>query len=352
MKILCCAALAAVVLVLKGPTRVAAAVPDGSIRPKFVVLTTFGEAGNEARAGELGDWVAREHLTKTLSVPGVLAPIYYNDAGLFVMVTGTCNRSGLAMMALGLDRRFDLTHTYWMIAGIAGTDADRASVGSAAWAQWVVDADNVNEVDDHDAPADWPYGILPYGSHAPDQPPGKGDWSQKPMVFHLDPKFVHWAYALTKNVVLRDPPSLQKFAASYVGQPNAQRAPFVLIGDAIGTARYWHGPVLTRWAENWMSMYTGGRGTFVMTDCEDQSIAYALYLLEKASRVDSRRFLVLRTASNYSSPPHGESVVQSLLSGESEGSSVAADSAYRVGAPVARAVINQWSLYRDTLPGS
>jgi purine nucleoside permease len=352
MKILFGAAIGAVFLSITGAAPAGAAVPDGSIRPKFVVLTTFGEAGNEARAGELGDWVAREHLTKTIAVPGVLAPMYYDDTGLFVMVTGTCNRSGLALMALGLDRRFDLSHTYWMIAGIAGADADRASVGSAAWAQWVVDADNVNEVDDHDAPADWPYGILPYGSHAPDQPPGKGDWSQKPMVFQLDPKFVHWAYALTKNVVLRDPPSVQKFAASYVGQPTAQRAPFVLLGDALGTARYWHGPVLTRWAEHWVSMYTKGEGNFVMTDCEDQSIAYALYLLEKASRVDSRRLLVLRTASNYSAPPHGESVVHSLLTGESAGSALAADSDYRVGAPVAHAVIKGWARYRDTIPGN
>jgi purine nucleoside permease len=89
-----------------------------------------------------------------------------------------------------------------------------------------------------------------------------------------------------------------------------------------------------------------------MTDCEDQSIAYALHLLAKANRVDSRRLLVLRTASNYSSPPRGESVVQSLLSGESEGSAVAADSAYRVGAPVAHAVIAHWDLYQNALPGS
>jgi purine nucleoside permease len=66
-------------------------------------------------------------------------------------------------MLLGSDPRLDLTQTYFIMAGIAGVDPNRPSVGSAAWAQWVVDGDNVNEIDGHDAPKEWPYGILPYG---------------------------------------------------------------------------------------------------------------------------------------------------------------------------------------------
>jgi purine nucleoside permease len=346
-----CASLAAlVVLALAGPPAVRASAPP--IRPKIVILTTFEDGADTGdKPGELQYWVERDHLTKTLAVPGVLHPLRYNDRGEYAMVTGTCDRSGLAMMALGLDHRFDLRRTYWMIAAIAGTDPDRASVGSAAWAQWVVDGDNVNEVDDHDAPADWPYGIFPYGSSRPGQPPGPDDWSQKPMAFELDPGLVRWAYDLTKDVPLTDTPATRKFRESYVGQPAAQRPPFVLIGDTLGTARYWHGPRLTRWAENWVAMYTHGRGRFVMTDCEDQSICYALWLLGRAGKVDDRRLLVLRTASNYSAPAHGVSVVQSLLNGESEGTLLALESAYRVGSPVVQAILAHWGRYRDAPPG-
>ena len=184
------------------------------------------------------------------------------------------------------------------------------------------------------------------------EPPGPHDWSQKPMAFALNPGLVEWAYALTRNVALGEMDGTRKFRASYVGQANAQRPPFVLIGDSLGTARYWHGPALTRWAEHWVSMYTGGTGKFVMTDCEDQSIAYAIHLLETAGRVDSQRLLVLRTASNYSAPPHGESVVASLLTGESEGTALAAESAYRVGAPVVHEIVEQWERFRDHPPGS
>ena len=349
MKLPLAAARLAFAVLLFASARIAAADP---LRPKVVILTTFEVGADTGDApGELQYWVEREHLTGSLTVPGVLHPVRCNDAGVYAVVTGTCDRSGLAVMALGLDPRFDLTHTYWMMAGIAGADADRASVGSAAWARWIVDGDNVNEIDGHDAPAAWPFGIFPYGSHAPDEPPGAGDWSQKPMAFELNPKLVEWAYKLTKDVVLSDTPSTQRFRASYVGQPNAQRPPFVLIGDTLGTARYWHGPVLTRWAENWVSMYTGGRGRFVMTECEDQSISYAIYLLGRAGRVDPRRQLVLRTASNYSSPPQGATVLESLLTGESEGTMLAAESAYRVGSPVVHALVEHWDRYRDRIPG-
>jgi purine nucleoside permease len=321
------------------------------IRPKVLVLTTF-EIGSDTgdRPGELQYWVEREKLTGTLDIPGVLHPLRFNDSGVYAMVTGTCNRSGLAMMLLGTDPGLDLTQTYFIMAGIAGVDPDRASVGSAAWAQWVVDGDNVNEVDGHDAPKDWPYGILPYGATHPDEAPGPHDWSQKPMAFQLDPGLVSWAYKLSKDVALSETPELSKYRASYTGYPNAQRLPFILIGDTLGTARYWHGASLTRWAENWCKLYTHGKANFVMTECEDQSIAYALYMLGRAHRVDPRRYLVLRTASNYSEPPPGVTVLDSLLHGEASGELLAVESAYRVGAPVVHELIQHWDRYGTELP--
>jgi purine nucleoside permease len=321
------------------------------IRPKILILTTF-EIGADTgdRPGELQYWVEREHLNGTLDVAGLIHPVRYNDAGVYAMVTGTCNRSGLAMMLLGMDPDFDLRKTYFMMAGIAGVDADRASVGSAAWAQWIVDGDNVNEIDDHDVPQDWPYGILPYGASRPDEVPGKGDWSQKPMAFQLNPGLVAWAYRLSKDVALSSTPELDAYRAKYVGFPNAQRPPFVLLGDTLGTARYGHGPVLTKWAERWCEIYTGGKARFVMTECEDQSIAYALMQLGRAHRVDPSRYLVLRTASNYSQPPPGVDLLHNLHSGEASGTTLAAESAYRVGSPIVHSLVQHWDLYESSLP--
>src|ERR1700693_1138738 len=73
---------------------------DDPIRPKDLILTTF-EIGSDTgdRPGELQYWVEREKLTGTLDIPGVLHPLRFNDSGVYAMVTGTCNRSGLAMMS-------------------------------------------------------------------------------------------------------------------------------------------------------------------------------------------------------------------------------------------------------------
>ena len=211
-------------------------------RPKVVILTTF-ETGNDTgdKPGEFQYWVEREKLDHSIQVPGLQHPVRYNDAGVFGVVTGTCDRSGLGLMALGLDPRFDLSRTYWLTAAIAGVDAGEASVGSAAWARWIVDGDNVNEIDDHDTPPDWPYGILPYGAHRPDEVPAKGDWSEKPMAFELDAALVDWAYHLTHDVALPDSPEAQKFRAAYKDQAGGPTSAF-----RAGRRHAGHGPLLAR----------------------------------------------------------------------------------------------------------
>ena len=77
------------------------------------------------------------------------------------MVSGTTLvNSSASMMALGLDPRFDLSHAYILINVIAVVDPNIASIGSAAWASYVVN-DVAREIDPREAPADWPYGIFP-----------------------------------------------------------------------------------------------------------------------------------------------------------------------------------------------
>jgi purine nucleoside permease len=75
------------------------------------------------------------------------------------------------IMALGLDPRFDFTHAYWIVAGIAGGSPDRVSLGSAAWARWVVDGDLGYEIDAREIPPDWTTGYVPLRKSKPFDPP-------------------------------------------------------------------------------------------------------------------------------------------------------------------------------------
>lgn len=77
------------------------------------------------------------------------------------------------------------------------------------------------------------------------------------------------------------------------------------MGETLGSVRYWHGPGRTQWARDWVKLWTGGKGQFVMTNMESQSLAGAMATAARQGLVDPARVLVLRTGSNPSMPPRG-----------------------------------------------
>lgn len=320
---------------------------------KVVIVTTF-EVGNDTgdRPGEFQYWVEREHLDRTLPFPGGVRDLRANaDGSVLGIVTGmTIGPSAASIMALGLNPRFDLTHAYWLLAGIGGVDPNVASVGSAAWARWVV-TDIRQEMDPREAPPDWPYGIFAVGAlRAGEAPNPARVWGTEPRAYPLNAGLADWAFHRTEHVALLDTPQVAEFRATYTGYPNAQRPPFVLEGDTLASDSYWHGRILTQWAEDWVRIHTHGQGRFAMTDMEDSGIAEALERLDKMHRADFRRFLVLRTASNYSMQAPGHSAAESITA-PYIGGIPALEAAWRVGSPVVHALVSGWAQYRDHLPG-
>ena len=133
---------------------------------KVVVLTTFesgASAGNGQGSGEFVHWANRLPLTHAMNVPGVEGRVLYSDDGVLGVVTGMRARPRESVTALILDPDLDLSRAYWIVAGIAGVDPRAGSIGSAAWARWVVDADAIFEMDDREIPRGWPEGFGPWG---------------------------------------------------------------------------------------------------------------------------------------------------------------------------------------------
>ncbi len=60
-----------------------------------------------------------------------------------------------------MDRRFDFSKAYWLMAGIGGGDPHDVSLGSAVWAEHVIDGDLGYEIDAREIPKDWPTGMVP-----------------------------------------------------------------------------------------------------------------------------------------------------------------------------------------------
>ncbi|MEK9820847.1 MAG: purine nucleoside permease, partial [Gammaproteobacteria bacterium] len=253
-------------------------------------------------------------------------------------------------MALGNDPRFDLSNAYWLIAGIAGADPEDASLASAAWAEYVVDGDLIHEIEGREIPEDWPYGKMTLSGTRPNE--RKPHSTDEVVVFKLQPSLVQWAYELTKDTPIPDGPEITAFRQQFDGYPNAVKAPFVLIGDAMGSSTYWHGDIFNRWANDWVKLYSEDQGNFVMTAMEDNGTATALLRLDRAGRVDSNRLLVLRTASNYSTPPPGESASWHISADYVLGGRPAIESAYQVGSRVLDEILANWKTYKDELPGS
>jgi purine nucleoside permease len=273
------------------------------------------------------------------------------DHTVLGMVSGTTLVNATAsMMALGLDPRFDLTHAYFLINGIAGVDPHAASIGSAAWARFVV-GDVTRLIDEREAPADWPYGFFPVGAHSPTEdkvpmPP----WFRSNL-YQLNLGLVDWAYAQTKNLKLKDEPAVAAFRAEYTGYPEAQRPPFVLEGESFASDYYWHGKLLTQFAEDWVKRWTDGKGRFVMTEMEDSGFMEALERLDRMHRVDGQRVMVLRAGSNYSMPRPGHTAAESLTM-PYVGKNVAIESAWLCGSTVMHKLLGEWGTWQSKVPGN
>jgi purine nucleoside permease len=88
---------------------------------------------------------------------------------------------------------------------------------------------------------------------------------------------------------------------------------------------------------------------------EDSGTLLSLTFLAKAGRVDLQRVLVLRAASDFDSPPPGMTAAEGLARnkiGLYAGYLPALEAAWRVGHPVVKSLTENWTKYRDQLPGS
>jgi purine nucleoside permease len=322
-----------------------------AIEVKVVVVAMF-EIGADTGdvAGEFQLWRERQKLTQRFPFAHH-HDLYFNpETGVLGMVTGMgTTNAATAAMALGLDPRFNLSKAYWLVAGIAGVDPADASIGSAAWAEYLVDGDLSHEIDAREIPTDWPTGYFARNSrkpYDPNKPKPDGE------MLRLNPALTEWAYQLSRNTKLDDTASLQETRGKFVGYPNAQKPPFVMKGDNLAAMTFWHGKILNEWADRWVNYWTEGKGNFVTSAMEDTGTFQALTYLHPTGKVNKDRVMVLRTASNYTMPPPGMSAAEHLLKENDgyAGLTASVEAAYRVGSVVVDEIVTKWAVYKDRTP--
>ncbi len=330
------------------------------IEIKVVVINMF-EAGADTGdvPGEYQYWVEREHLDTIMPFPQGYHNLRMNSHnGVLGLLTGVGTaKAAASVMALGLDPRFDLTHAYFLVAGIGGIDPAAGSLASAVWSDWIVDGDLGYEIDAREIPHDtpeqralWTTGYVPLRRSVPYEQPLT---PENNVAYRLNPTLVDWAFALTKDVVLPDSLQLKDLRMQFEGD-TAHRPPFVLRGDNLSASTFWHGKLMNQWARDWVKYLTGGQGTYAICGMEDTGTMQSLTFLSNAHRVDLSRVLILRTASNFDLPRTGLTAAESIAEtkiGHYSAYLPSLDTAYRVGHIVVDSIVDHWSEDRDRLPG-
>lgn len=115
-------------------------------------------------------------LAQNISVPG-LSPLFPEvhctaDGDVCQVVTGESEiNAASTISALVLSPKFDLTKSYFLVAGIAGVNPKVATLASVTFAKYAVQVALQYEFDMRDIPDNFTTGYIPFGVDAPDEYP-------------------------------------------------------------------------------------------------------------------------------------------------------------------------------------
>ena len=311
------------------------------LAPKVVVITMFG--------GEAKPWVEGEPLTRKIAVLGLskaFPEVSCTDGGLCVMTTGMgYANAASSISAFIYSGKFDLSKTYFLIAGIAGVDPASGTLGSAHWARYAIDGGLQNEIDARQMPAAWSTGYVAIGAGAPAQ---KADLRYGSEIYRLNEDLLQAAYALTKDAPLADGEAAKAYRARYGSAPAAS-PPAVTICDTVSSDTWWHGSKLGAAMQAWAKLVTDGGADPCTTQQEDNATLTALKRGSDAQLLDFNRVALLRTASNFDREAPGQTAVESLTA-RSGGYLPAVQNAYRVGGGLAHAIVENWDTWSGSPP--
>jgi purine nucleoside permease len=301
---------------------------------------------------EAAPWIAALRTDREIRVPGLSSEyplVRCNAAAVCQMTTSIGHANAAAsMMAVLYSGRFDLRQTYFLIAGIAGIDPARGTIGSAAWARYAVDLGIAHEIDARELPAGWQDGYFGVGTYAPGKKPRL---EYRTEVFRLDEALLQKALSLSHQVALEDSDDVRAYRERYPQSP-ANQPPQVTQCDTATSDTWWSGQPLGEHARRWTALLTDGEGIYCTSQEEDNATLTALTRGAQSGLLDVKRVAVLRSGSDFDRPyPHQSAVetlrAQTALTGAVR---IATDNLVRAGQPLVDAIAQHWALWRDGVP--
>jgi purine nucleoside permease len=342
LRSLVCAGLA---FVIQTGTTFAAQSPSTPRHVKVLIISMFAPEGKT--------WL--DHLGKTQSIEVAgLSPdypaVHCNHDDVCVVTTGMGHANAAATMAaLVYSKKFDLRKTYFLVSGIAGIDPAQGTLGSAAWARYLVDFGIQWELDAREIPSSWKSGYLGINTKSGNEKPPLDYHTE---VFQLNEALLQKAYLLSRDVKLTDSAEAQAYRAKYTTAP-ANQPPTVIQCDTLAGEPCVTGEALGQRARDWTKLLTDGKGTYCTTQQEDNATFEVIKRAAAAALADTNRVAVLRAGSDFDRPPPGVSNVDNLLNYQQQGGFVpAVDNLYLAGSPLVNAIVKNWAQWKDGVPAN
>ncbi|KAG5730259.1 hypothetical protein E4T56_gene10585 [Termitomyces sp. T112] len=311
------------------------------IAPKVLIISMFESEGDV--------WYGIPEfnlLAHNITVPG-LSPIFpdvhcTSDGSVCQLTTGEAEiNAATTITSLVHSPSFDLTKTYFMIAGIAGVNPKLATTGSVTFARYAVQVALQNEFDAREKPADFPTGYVPQGSTSPAEFPQELYGTE---VFEVNDALKKLAVGFAKQATLNDTLAAQQYRINYKTNPAFTRGaegPSVVECDTATSDNFWSGTLLAEAFENTTTLFTNGTGVYCTTQQEDNGTLESLMRAAKAGLVDFSRIIIMRTASDFDREFPGQTAAANLF-GNPGGFIPSILNIHLAGVKVVQGIINNW----------
>ena len=267
------------------------------------------------------------------------------------MTTGESEINAAASVtALVRGSQFNLTQTYFYIAGIAGVNPYRGTLGFVSYQRYSLQFALEYQFDPRELPSNWSTGYVPLGAVVPSQYPVNIYGTE---VFELNVNLRDKALSLAQSQTLNDSSDAMAYRAKYNFTP-ANEPPKALACDGATSDTYYSGNLISQTVDNYTLLMTNGSGQYCTTAQEDNATLESLLRATLDGLVDFSRIVLTRSGSDFDRPPAGTSDTYHLFYAPQGAFLPALENLYICGAPFIADVLQYWnSTYEPGLrPGN
>jgi purine nucleoside permease len=314
-----------------------------TISPKVFIISMF-DSEEEVWFGIPEFDLLVQNITITGFSPRFPSAHCTADGSVCQATTGMAEiNAAVTITALVLSEHFDLTSTYFLIAGIGGINPEVTTISSVTFARYAVQVALQYEIDPREIPANFSTGYVPQGSTTPDQYPSNIYGTE---VFEVNDALRKLAVSFARTATLNDSAEAVAYRALYTSPDGSYDAgtqsPSVVECDVATSDVYWSGRLFGEALSNYTRLITNGTGIYCSTAQEDNGTLEALVRAHAAGLVDFSRIIIMRTASDMDRPYPGQAATANLW-WENQGAFIpAVGNIYLAGVKVVEGILNGW----------